>query len=146
MGQKEQKQHFFANFLYFLYYKYLKRHFFTFVVIALSTSAPIAPKNFPHNPHDICELLVPIRSCPPPKILLCIKVKKEPSYTHLWPRPKSIWLNCMKWSEIDVVRLPPLEVQARSLINMLSMSVAEFDDILDGWRIRGRKPWADIWS
>ena len=67
MGQKEQKPHFFANFLYFLYYKYLKRHFFTFVVIALSTSAPIAPKNFPHNPHDICELLVPIRSCTPPK-------------------------------------------------------------------------------
>ena len=84
MGHKEQKQHFFANFLYFLYYKYLKRHFFTFVVIALSTSAPMAPKNFPHNPHDICELLVPVRSCPPP---IDFALYKYLANGILWPRP-----------------------------------------------------------
>jgi len=50
----------------------------------------------------------------------------------------------MKWSEIEVVRLPPLEQQAKSLIKMLSMRVAELDEILDGLRIRGRKPWAKI--
>ena len=58
----------------------------------------------------------------------------------------SSWANCNKWSDIEVVRLPPMERQLRSLIKMLSMRVAELDENLVGWSIRGLNPNDESWS
>ena len=59
----------------------------------------------------------------------------------------SSWLNWIRWSEMAVVILPPLEEHARSLMKMLSIKVAELDvnrvagELVDGshGRIIGRK-------
>ena len=49
----------------------------------------------------------------------------------------------MKWSEIAVVILPPLEKHSTSFVKILSIRVAEFEDTREGCKIRGRKPYED---
>ena len=49
-------------------------------------------------------------------------------------------LNWRKWSDIEVVILPPLEKQLRSFVKMLSIRVAEVLEIRVGCRIRGLNP------
>ena len=49
-------------------------------------------------------------------------------------------LNWRKWSDMEVVILPPLEKQLRSFVKMLSIRVAEVLEIRVGCRIRGLNP------
>ena len=58
----------------------------------------------------------------------------------------SIWENCIRWSEIEQVRLPPVAWHSWLLMKILSIRVLEWLEIRDGWSMRGRKPREESWS